>query len=52
MVFVTARNTLEDTIRAVSKGAAGYVEKPFEAKRLLRKVNALFESKRREMRNG
>ena len=41
IVFVTARTALEDTVRAVSKGAVGYIEKPFDVKQLVRKIESL-----------
>jgi len=41
IIFVTARTSLEDTIRAVGQGASGYIEKPFDLKRLLRKIDSL-----------
>ena len=43
VVFITARVALEDTIQAVTHGAAGYIEKPFDVKRLLRKIESLLE---------
>lgn len=43
VVFITARTTLSDTMRALSHGAAGYIEKPFDMKRFLRKVEALLQ---------
>ncbi len=46
VVFVTARAALEDTMRAMSQGAAGYIEKPFDVKRLVRKVESLLEPKK------
>jgi len=41
IVFITAKTSLHDTMRAMSSGAAGYIEKPFDVKRLLRKVKSL-----------
>lgn len=41
VVFMTASSVLEDTIHAMSQGAAGYIEKPIDLNRFLRKVNSL-----------
>jgi DNA-binding response OmpR family regulator len=43
IIFTTAKNTIEDTITAMSQGAVGYVEKPFDMDRLLRKIKALLD---------
>jgi len=41
VVFVTARTALEDTIQAITHGAAGYIEKPFDVKHITRKIESI-----------
>ena len=43
VLVVSARTELEDHARAIDVGADGYLEKPFNKKRLLVKVKSLLE---------
>lgn len=42
IIFITARAALEDTVRAVTHGAVGYIEKPIDVHRLIQKVDSVF----------
>jgi DNA-binding response OmpR family regulator len=43
IIFITAKSSVDSAHRAVSSGASGYIEKPFEVKRLLAKIRSLLE---------
>ena len=46
IVFITAKSSVDSAHRAVTAGASGYIEKPFEVKRLLAKIRALLAGDR------
>ncbi len=41
VIFVTVKAGIKETLRAMTHGAVGYIEKPFSVKRLIGKVKAI-----------
>ena len=41
VLFITGTSVIDNAVRAISQGAAGYIEKPFDLEVLLHKVETL-----------
>lgn len=49
IVFLTAKSDPEDIIKGIQSGATHYITKPFSPKKLLEKVDYLFEKKEKRI---
>lgn len=51
LIMLTAKDTLEERIEGISKGADAYISKPFRADHLTAQINNLLDSRKKTTAN-